>query len=104
MTCCVLAIRCPPGVSNVFAQHTPLLKDTLDAVQRGRLSKTTFPYVTGAEAPARYACVHISVANAPPQHPAAVTTTHEQESERERARGERKGVGWRERERESESR
>ena len=33
------------GVENVYTQHTPLLVNTLEALIRGRLKDTDFPYI-----------------------------------------------------------
>ena len=36
-----------PGVENVYSQHKPVLIDTLEAVQKGRLGRDSHPFVTG---------------------------------------------------------
>lgn len=35
------------GVSNVFAQHKPLLQSILDQIARGKLNDGDYPYVSG---------------------------------------------------------
>ena len=42
--------RSVAGVQNVYTQHQPLLTSLLDALARGKLPRSTFPYV-GAEPP-----------------------------------------------------
>jgi vacuolar protein sorting-associated protein 45 len=42
--------RSVAGVQNVYTQHQPLLTGLLDALARGKLPRTTFPFV-GAEPP-----------------------------------------------------
>lgn len=39
-----------PGVQNVYTQHQPLLTSLLDQLAKGKLPRTTFPFV-GAEPP-----------------------------------------------------
>ena len=36
------------GVQNVYAQHIPLLLDTIEAICKGKLSSRTHPFVSGS--------------------------------------------------------
>jgi hypothetical protein len=35
------------GVQNVYAQHNPVLMDTLQAIQKGKLKQESHPYIMG---------------------------------------------------------
>ncbi|GFQ74603.1 vacuolar protein sorting-associated protein 45 [Trichonephila clavata] len=37
------------GVENIYTQHTPLLKEILDDIIKGKLKETSYPYLSGTQ-------------------------------------------------------
>ncbi|XP_042912502.2 vacuolar protein sorting-associated protein 45 [Parasteatoda tepidariorum] len=37
------------GVENIYTQHTPLLKEILDEILKGKLKETSYPYLSGTQ-------------------------------------------------------
>lgn len=37
------------GVDNVFTRHTPLLKETLEDLIKGKLKESAYPYLNGTK-------------------------------------------------------
>lgn len=37
------------GVENIYTQHTPLLKEIIEDIMKGKLKETSYPYLSGTQ-------------------------------------------------------